>query len=128
MKITPEKFAAVLGLAAPKRYSHFVKVAADQNRVWGLYSDGWALMGTDDGKQVFPVWPAEAYAAACAEGSWVGYQPRAIELVSLFDELLPSLRRSGTLLGIFPTPSDRGITPTIEQLEDDLRSELARIE
>lgn len=128
MKVTPEKLAAVLGLAAPKRYSHFIKVAADQNCVWGLYSDGWALMGTDDGEQVFPVWPAEAYAAACAEGRWSGYEPRAIDLSSLFDELLPSLRRTGTLFGVFPTPADRGITPSISQVEEDLRAELSRIE
>lgn len=128
MKITPEKFAAIVRLAAPKRYSHFIKLAADQNRVWGLYSSGWALMDTDDEARVFPVWPGEPYAAACATGDWVEYKPRAIELPTFLDELLPSLRKSDTLLGVFPTPTDRGITPSLAQLEADLRTELARIE
>lgn len=128
MRISDKKRAAILALAAPERYAHFIKVAADQNRVWALHDEGWALMGAENGLEVFPVWPAEEYAALCATGDWKSYSPKAISLESFLQELLPSLRNSRTLLGIFPTPSGKGITPSLDQLHSDLTTELARIE
>lgn len=119
---------AILALPGPKRYSHFIKVAADERCVWGLFSDGWALSGTDRGVQVFPLWPGREYAERCASGLWAGYEPREIDLDTLFDRLLPKLEESATLAGIFPTPEDQGVTPDLEQFEADLRNELARIE
>jgi hypothetical protein len=75
MKLNPRGIEAVLALPGPKRYAHFIKVAADQDKVWGLFSDGWALAGTEDGKEVFPLWPAREYAELCASGLWADYEP-----------------------------------------------------
>ena len=105
-----------------------MKVIADQNRVWGLQQDGWALMGTNEGQAVFPVWPAEDYAIVCATGDWQRYVPTPIPMDSFLHDLLPSLKKSATLLGIFPTPDDKGVTPTLEQVENDVKAELSRIE
>ncbi|HEX4965404.1 MAG TPA: DUF2750 domain-containing protein [Thermoanaerobaculia bacterium] len=123
-----KQIEAILALPGPKRYSHFIKVAADERSVWGLFSDGWALAGTDDGGQVFPLWPGREYAERCASGSWAGYEPKEIDLDTLFERLIPRLVESATLVGIFPTPECEGVTPNLEQLEADLRNELARIE
>ncbi|SRR6266404_6078337 len=128
MKIGEKKLAAVVALPGADRYSHFVKVVADQNQVWGLYDDGWALMGTDDGAEVFPVWPAKEYAALCRIGEWQQYVPRAIPMDSFLGESLPFLKKSGTLLGVFPTPNDKAVTPSLDQVERDIRAELSRIE
>jgi hypothetical protein len=76
MKINEKKLAAVLALPGPDRYSHFVKVVADQNQVWGLYDDGWALMRADDGTEVFPVWPAKEYAVLYYIDDWQHYAPQ----------------------------------------------------
>jgi len=122
------KIEAILALPGPKRYAHFIKVAADQRCVWGLFSDGWALAGTDSGSQVFPLWPGREYAERSVSGLWAGYEPREIDLDTLFERLLPRLAESATLAGIFPTPEDKGVTPELDQLEADLRNELARIE
>jgi Protein of unknown function (DUF2750) len=128
MKISAKQIEAILALPGPKRYAHFIKVAADQRRVWGLFSDGWALAGTSDGREVFPLWPAREYAELCAFGSWAGYEPREIDLDTLFERLIPKLAESGTLVGVFPTPADKGVTPDLNQFEADLNEELAKIE
>ena len=65
MALNPKQIAAVMALPGPRRFEHFIKVVADRQQVWGLYDDGWALAGTDDGAAVFPFWPAEEYALAC---------------------------------------------------------------
>lgn len=113
---------AVLKLAGPARYEHFVKQVADWEEAWGLYSGGWALSGTSDGRRVFPLWPAREYAAACRTDEWANYEPTAIPLADLIDELLPSLERDGVLPGVFYTTSDKGVTPSAHQLLDDLKA------
>lgn len=128
MKITARQIEAVLNLPGSKRYEHFVKVVADQRKLWGLYQEGWALAATEAGIPVFPVWPAEPYAQLCTQNEWGGYDPRAIELDEFFEELIPRLRNDGVQLGVFYTPSDKGVLPSLEQIEFDLRSELSRIE
>lgn len=128
MKISPKQLEAVLALSGPKRYATFIKVAADQRCVWGLFSEGWALAATNEGSPAFPLWPASDYAASCASAAWSGYTPREIDLDTLFENLLPKLRETGTLVAIFPTPSDKGVMPDLRMLESDLRSELAKIE
>ncbi len=128
MKITHKQIEAVLSLPGPKRYEHFVKVAADQRQIWGLHNNGWALAGTIDDGPVFPVWPAREYASLCATGDWAGYEPREIDLEEFFHALLPSLQERGTQLGVFYTPNNKGVIPTLEQIENDLKEELARIE
>lgn len=117
-----------MALPGPKRYSHFIKVAADQRFAWGLFLDGWALVGTNEGKQAFPLWPAKEYAERCASGIWAGYKPKEIDLNTLFENLIPKILESGTLLTILPTPADSGVIPDLKQFEADLRNELAKIE
>ncbi len=77
---------------------------------------------------LFPLWTASEYAELCASGSWAGFEPREIDLHSLFERLIPSLQESGAAVGVFPTPFHKGILPELEQLVANLREELSRIE
>ena len=128
MSISEKKLAAILALPGPERYSHFIKVVADREKVWALYDNGWALMATDHGVEVFPVWPEQEYAVLFAVGEWQHYSPREIPIQSFLDELLPKLRESGTLLGVFPTSGHKAVTPSLDEVERDIRMELSRFE
>lgn len=124
MKINQKQIEAVTVLSGQKRYETFIKMIADWEEVWGLYQDGWALAETDDGKQVFPLWPAMEYAQLCIERGWAGYVPKSFSLGDFMNELLPNLKDDGVLPGIFYTPSDKGVTPTVDQVLADLNEEL----
>jgi hypothetical protein len=128
MTINERQITAVLAMPGKDRYRHFIKKIADSETVWGLFSDGWALAGTDDGAEVFPLWPAQEYAALCAVGAWDGYAPKSFTVDELLDDLLPMLENDGVLPGIFYTPQDKGVTPAIDLLRSDLKSELANYE
>jgi hypothetical protein len=128
MKLTQKQIESVLLLPGPKRYENFIKVAADQRCVWGLFQEGWALSATNDGEPVFPVWPASEYASLCASGVWSRYEPKRINLDDFFNGLIPSLHERKTKLGVFYTPNDKGVIPELEQVEADLKAELSRIE
>lgn len=118
----------MLAVLGPGRYKHFIGVAADQRRVWGLYSDGWALASDEAGANFLPLWPASEYAKLCVDGDWGGYLPEEIELDELLSETLPALQEQGLGIAVFPTPTDHGVVPTLAQLESDLRAELSKIE
>jgi hypothetical protein len=128
MKINPRKLQAIISLPGPDRYSHFIKVAADQRKVWGLYLDGWVLFGTETGQPAFPIWPDKAYAELCAVEDWKDCEPEEIDLDDLMDDLVPKLKTSKDLLVVFPTPSCEGVIPDMDQLISDLKTELLRIE
>ena len=128
MRRTSEmEIEAVLALDGPARFDHFVKRVADSEVAWGLWrGDGWVLMANDDGKQVFPMWPAREYAQLHCTQDWAGSEVRQIPLTELVGELLPKLEQRGILPGVFPTPSGRGPTPAPATLADALRKESQR--
>jgi hypothetical protein len=125
--MTTAQLEATLRLPGPERYAHFLAEAAGARQVWGLYDDGWALAEGSRGRRVLPIWPSEAFAARCAVDLWAGYQPRPIALDELFDHLIPHLTATGTELGVFYTPSGRGVIPGHDRLIEDLRAERANI-
>ncbi len=126
MKVSPRQMEAVLALSGVERLDHFIKVIADWQEVWGLYQDGWALTGADDGTTVFPLWPAKEYAQLCALNEWKEFKPRAISLIDFTEVLLPRLKMEGVLPGVFFTPSSKGVTPPVDELVSALEAELQK--
>jgi len=126
MPINSKQLAAVISLLGSERYKHFIKHVADSEKIWGLYDQGWALATSDDGISVFPMWSESEYARLCAENEWAGYEPRAFDIEELMNVLIPKLEKDGVLPGIFPTPTNKGVTPSHEQLRQDLNAELLK--
>ena len=125
-KFSGKQTESILKLPGAERYAHFIKRVCDSEEAWGLFDDGWALAETDRGQKVLPLWPASEYAALCATGDWARFQPRAIPLKDLLDEVLPSLEEKEVLPDIFFTPQSWGVTPDTALLRTDLERELTR--
>lgn len=126
MKISQKQIEAVIILSGAKRYEYFIKFVAESMEVWGLYQNGWALAGTSTNENVFPVWPAREYAELCAKNEWSGYEAVAFSIDDFMNDLLPNLKDDAVLPGVFYTPMDTGVTPTIDQILNDLNMELAK--
>lgn len=124
MNARMKQIEAVLKLPAPIRYSHFIKKVVGWGMMWGLYSDGWAMSTSPDGKDVLPLWPEREYAERVIGGEWSTYEPKPIELVEALNLMIPMLRERGILVGVFFDPEVGSINCTRDQLETDLRSEL----
>jgi len=120
---------AVLKLSALLRYEHFIRRVADWETIWSLgTADGLALLGDAGKREVVPVWPHERYAAICASGEWIKYNPRSIPLAEWLDAWLPGIARDSRLISVFPTPGSKGLIVTAEQLATDLKEELRNYE
>lgn len=126
MPISQKQIEAILRLPPPQRYDHFIKRVVGWRKLWGLYSDGWAMSETEDGQSVFPLWPEREYAELCANNDWAGYEPREIELNEFLVELLPLLTERGVHPGVFFIPEEGSINIANDQLQSDLEQELAK--
>ena len=122
-----KQIEAVLRLPAPGRYGHFIKQVADKEELWGLFDDGWAMVGDDNGT-VFPVWHACEFAALCAADSWASFIPRVIDLTQFLEEMLPDLSDNNISVGVLMTPEGLAPVPGNNQLKMDLLTELSRYE
>jgi hypothetical protein len=124
-----EEFEAVLSLPAQHRYAYMVKRVADWERIWSLGTqEGWALSSDDEGHELVPIWPHERFAAACAQGSWGGYEPRAINLSVWMERWIPGMQRDQRMVSAFPTPGGESVRVSPEHFENDLKEELTLYE
>ena len=121
-----KEIEAVTALAGPERYEHFIKIVVNFEEAWGLFEDGWAMAATDNDHSAFPLWPRAEYAQLCATGDWGACHPEAISLEDLLDDVLPTLAIEDIMPAIFMLPGGQAVTPTIDQLEEDLRTEMTR--
>lgn len=131
IQINRQEFQAVTALAADARYAYFLKKIADWEEVWGIGDEnGWAFM-TDGAVELFPVWPAEAYAAACCVGEWQSKRPKAIDLDTCMEKWIPGLIRDNRQIAVFPIVTDtgnRGVVVTGERLIAELDEALEAYE
>jgi hypothetical protein len=124
--LSDKEMAAVMRRDATERYKHLIKRVADHELVWGLWSEGWALMGDDSGREVVPIWPHAPYAAACAKDDWSGYEPRQIDLSEWMERWLPGMKRDRRLVAVFPIRQGKTATVEPDDLLRDLEEELQR--
>jgi hypothetical protein len=120
---------SVLALDSAKRYGYCVKKAADEERLWSLrQEDGWALASDDAGRELVPVWPHEKFALLCANGTWAGYQAKAIDLDAWLERWIPGIEKDARLIAVFPTPQHKGMAVGPRRFEADLCEELSQYE
>jgi len=126
--VSTKEIRAILKLPCPDRYNYFIKHIADTEEAWGLWNDGWAMGSDDSGRPTFPIWPAKDYAVLCADGPWSSYEPAAIPIQDLIEELLPKLKEDGVQPSIFRTPQGDAAMPSVLQILADLATEMSRYE
>lgn len=123
-KMNIKEFNALMNSPAKSRYEYFIKKVADFECVWGLYDkDGWAVTSDDNGRLMFPFWPKEEFANACAIEEWKSYTPCSIELDEFLEEWLPDMKEDGVILSIFWNNNDSAVT-TVDTVLNDLINEL----
>jgi hypothetical protein len=128
LRLSQKEVQSVIALPSERRYRYFIKKAADSNRVWGLWNDGWAMGVTDDKEPTIPVWPASEYAELSRIGDWQNYVPRPIDLQEFMHLFLPQLQKDGIRISIFDTPSEESVFVDDRDLIRDLEDELSKIE
>lgn len=125
---TNKKRNNILALSENERYEYFIRKVVDFEEVWGLYNDGWALLGDDSGTQVFPFWPEKEFAELCSDDLWKGYTPKPIKLELFLEKWIPGMEKDNLIINIFHTPKSKGKIVKPIELRDDLLHELENYE
>lgn len=123
-----KQLKSVSRLPPDERYGYFLRKVADFEEVWGLFDGGWAVMGNDDGSQMFPFWPEPEFAEALATDSWESYTPKSITLDAFVERWLPGMSSDGIRPAVFPTAEGKGIVVDASRLLADLKEESAHYE
>lgn len=127
--ISDKEVSAITALAAPERYSYFVKEIIDSENIWSLKDNsGWVLMSDDQGEELVPAWPHDRFASSCAIGKWTGAVSQPIQLQKWIENWLPGILTDGRQIAVFPTPEDKGIIVDPSRLKDDLEQEMSNYE
>ena len=109
-----------------RRYEYFIHRVADTQRVWSLHADGWAALGDDEGKKLFPLWPHEKYAERFKKEGFEAYEPRAIDLDLFVEEWLPKMKEAGVSPAVFPVATGASVVVSCDDLQANLRHELSK--
>jgi hypothetical protein len=117
-------FEAVSKLPGAKRYEYFIKKVADNEILWGLYNDGWAMVADDNGNEMIPFWPREEFADACCLNDWRYFKAEEIDLYEFIEGWLVDMKEDGLLTAIFYTKDDKGVVVEPDKLLEDLNEEL----
>ena len=94
----------------------FVREVALRRAAWGLYSDGWALIGCEGDDAAIAVFSSSQLAAACAVDEWAEYEPRAIPISGLLDLVLPQARERNLAIAIDIVPGQDARVVTADDL------------
>ena len=105
MSISLKEIEAMSNRSTKDRYVYFIKKSVDNETIWVLDDNGYAMSGDGSGNDVIMLWPSKEYAERCATNDWANYKPLSLDLDYVIDELLPSLSGKKIKLGIFMVPS-----------------------
>lgn len=107
-----------------ERYRYFIKTIVTTQQVWGLYFDGWAIGATSQGKNALPLWSEKSFAQLCQSGSWVQYEPTAMNLDNFIFNMLPYTIKENVLLSIMMTPEGQSVFLEPKKVLMDLKTYL----
>jgi hypothetical protein len=119
-----KEFESVSNLSGAKRYEYFIKKVVNNEKLWGLYNDGWAMVADDNENEMIPFWPQKEFAEACCLGDWSNYKAEEIDLYEFIDGWLVDMKKDGLLTAIFYTKDDKGVVVEPDMLLQNLNKEL----
>lgn len=123
--VNPNKITNLIALSPEERYLYFVRKVADFEEVWGLFSEGWAMVEVDS-QQAIPFWPERVLADLCCTSSRANYQVRRIALDAFMNKWLPGMKNDGLAVVVFPLTDGKGIAIAPDDLLSALEQERAQ--
>lgn len=121
----PDKILNVLKLNDEDRYTYFISKVTENEEVWGLYNNGWAILSEAEGKVCIPFWPEKEFALLCCKDQWQSYTPQAITLDNFMKKWLQGMKQDNRFATVFYVNDQlTNILVTPDHLLEDLNNKL----
>jgi len=121
-----KKIENILKMSNENKYSYSLRKVADFEEVWGLYNEGWAMLGNRSNEVVFPFWPEKEFAKFVAEDTWEEYIPKSVNIYDFIEKWLPSMSKDN--INIFYDSINKGLIVSPLKLKEDLELEMEQYE
>lgn len=121
---SPNKTTTV---SANDRYRQFIERLIIQRKVYGLYTDGWAICATPTGQKAFPLWQDSQLARLCQKDVWANYQIEEVHLKSVIEKLIPYNREHDLIMSLNLTPDGQNILVKPDKFLLDIKNFIYQI-
>ena len=112
-------------IVPPKeQYIQFLETIVAQEKVYGLYNDGWALCATPSGQQTLAVWQNKNLAQLLIRDKWADYAIEEVSLVDFVEKVIPYIRQQNTHLSLNLMPEGQNVLVSGRQMLIDLKGYL----
>ena len=120
------KIENVLKMSKEDKYSYFISKVSDFEEVWGLYNEGWAVLGNNEKEDILPFWPEREFAIIAADELWKDYSPKSIDLSDFIEKYLVGMCSDGIKANVFYNSIDNGVVVNPLRLKEDIELEMVQ--
>ena len=107
--------------SAEQRLNYLLKQVNEQLKIWILTDEHGCVILKSDDEDCVPIWPAEEFAAAWADGEWATCQPQAISLETWQSRWTPGLTDDEVSIAVFPNQFEEGVVLFPYEFEQALK-------
>lgn len=112
-------------IVPPKeQYIHFLETVIAQEKLYGLYHEGWALCATPSGQQTLAIWQNKNLAQLLIRDKWADYAIEEVSLIDFVEKVIPYIRQHQTHLSLNLMPEGQNVLVPGRQFLIDLKSYL----
>ena len=110
-------------IVPPKeQYIQFLETVVAQEKLYGLYNEGWALCATPSGQQTLAVWQNKNLAQLLIRDKWAGYAIEEVSVQEFVENVIPYIRQHNTHLSLNLMPEGQNVLVSGRQFLVDLKS------
>lgn len=110
-------------IVPPKQqYIQFIETVVAQEKLYGLYYDGWALCATPSGQHTLAVWQNKNLAQLLIRDKWAHYAVEEVSLKEFVEKVIPYIRQQSTHLSLNLMPEGQNVLVSGRQFLIDLKS------
>lgn len=107
-----------------QQYIDFLETIVSQEKLYGLYNDGWALCATPSGQQTLAVWQNKNLAQLLIRDKWENYAVEELSLSNFVEKVIPFIRQHNTHLSLNLMPEGQNVLVSGRQFIIDLKAYL----
>ena len=108
-------------------YKAFIESMLQNNGIYALYQDGFALCATPTGQKALAIWRHINLAKLVVKDNWANYQPMHLSFRDFIEKVLPHLNEEQTMVSLDLSPEGQNMLITPEKMLLDIKNYLYQV-
>ena len=108
-------------------YKAFIESMLQNNGIYALYQDGFALCATPTGQKALAIWRHINLAKLVVKDNWANYQPMHLSFRDFIEKVLPHLNEEQTMVSLDLSPEGQNMLISPEKMLLDIKNYLYQV-